>query len=307
MNILIAGASGFIGRNLVKALQNNHNLTVLGRNAADLEKAFPKEVKICNWDSLANLDAKTYDAVINLCGHNIGASRWNAEVKRKLIDSRVNTSKDLIDWAIKQGAKPHFYCANAIGIYGLQENGDPQAFDENSTINFNNPPDFLAEIAVRWQRAMQPALDQGMDVTITRFGVALQKGEGMLKKLSPSFYLGLGAVVGDGKQVLSWVHVDDIVGAYLFLLERPKLTGAFNLTSPNPLSQAQFAKTLAKAMHRPLFLKIPGFVISSIFGEMGECLLLKGQRVMPKRLGEEGYQFLYPDLAAALTHEFEAR
>ncbi|MBA3535540.1 MAG: TIGR01777 family protein [Tatlockia sp.] len=307
MNILIAGASGFIGRNLVKALQNNHNLTVLGRSSTGLEKIFPKGVKICSWDSLANLDPNTYDAVINLCGHNIGASRWNAKVKQKLIDSRVNTSKDLIDWAIKQGAKPHFYCANAIGIYGLQENGDPQAFDENSTINFNNPPDFLTEIAVRWQNAMQPAIDQGMDVTITRFGVALQKGEGMLKKLSPSFFFGLGAAIGDGKQILSWVHVDDIVSAYLFLLGHPKLTGAFNVTAPNPLSQAEFAQTLAKAMHRPLFLKIPGFVISSIFGEMGEYLLLKGQRVIPKRLEEEGYQFIYPDLAGALNHEFEVR
>ncbi len=258
-------------------------------------------------DALDNLDAKDYDVVINLCGHNIGASRWNAEVKQKLIDSRVKTCSALIDWAIKKEGRPHFYCANAIGIYGLQKNSDPQAFDENSFINFENPPDFLAEIAVLWQKAMQPAIDKGLKVTITRFGVALQKGEGMLKKLSPSFYLGLGAVIGDGKQILSWVHVDDIVGAYLFLLKRPELTGALNLTSPNPVSQAEFSKTLAKTMHRPFFLKIPGILISKLFGEMGDSLLLQGQRVLPKRLNYEGYQFIYPDLTSALNQEFKTK
>ncbi|CDZ77003.1 Epimerase family protein [Legionella massiliensis] len=304
MKILIAGASGLIGHHLVQALRTNHDITVLGRDAALLEKTFPQGSKICTWDSLENLDAKTYDAVINLCGHNIGASRWNSKIKTELIKSRVKTSTKLIDWASKQGAKPHFYCANAIGIYGMQQNGDPQAFDEDSPINFANPPDFLSEIGVRWQQAMQPAIDQGMPVTITRFGVALKKGEGMLKKLSPSFYFGLGAVIGDGKQILSWVHIEDIVAAYSFLLANPKLEGAFNLCAPLPVSQAQFAHSLAKAMHRPLFMKMPAFVVSKLFGEMGECLLLKGQRVVPKRLVDAGFQFRYPDIASALEHEY---
>ncbi len=304
MNILIAGASGFIGQNLVKALETNHKITVLGRKAALLEKLFGESIKKCTWDSLDSLDAKAYDVIINLCGHNIGASRWTPKIKKQLIESRVKTCRTLIDWAINKDAKPHFYCANAIGIYGLQENGDLKAFDENSVINFENPPDFLAEIAVLWQNAMQPALEKGMKVTITRFGVVLKKGEGILKKLSPSFYLGFGAVIGEGRQTLSWVHIDDVVCAYLFLLKHPELTGAFNLTAPNPVSQKQFAETLAKAMHRPLFLKIPEFVISKLFGEMGDSLLLKGQRVHPKRLIEEGYSFIYPDLSNALDHEF---
>lgn len=305
MNLLIAGASGFIGHHLVNVLQLTHKITVVGRNKERLEKRFPqKKIKTCTWEKLADLDANSYDAIINLCGYSIGASRWTEKVKRLLIDSRVNTTTDLIKWAIKHNAKPHFYCANAVGIYGTQKNGDPQAFDETSALNFDHP-DFLSEIGIRWQSALQSAVDFGMPVTTTRFGVVLKKGEGMLKKLGPSFYVGLGAIIGDGKQILSWVHVDDIVGAYLFLLDHPEMTGAFNLTAPIPVSQKQFARTLAKAMHRPLFLKMPAFVVKTLFGEMGEYLLLKGQRVVPKRLVEAGYQFHYPELTTALTLEFQ--
>ncbi|MBA2657110.1 MAG: TIGR01777 family protein [Tatlockia sp.] len=306
MNILIAGASGFIGQHLVKELEKQHSITVLGRDIKRLKNTFHQPIKLCNWDALDKLNAQSYNAVINLCGHNIGASRWNPKVKQLLIDSRVKTCSALIKWAIDQNAKPHFYTANAIGIYGLQKNGVTQGFDENSPIDLDNPPDFLAEIGALWQKAMQPAIDQGMPVTITRFGVVLKKEEGMLKKLSPSFYLGMGAIIGDGKQVLSWIHIDDLVAAYSFLLAQPKLIGNFNLTAPFPLSQAKFAQTLAKAMHRPLFLKIPAILIRKLFGEMGECLLLRGQRVLPKRLLAEGFVFQYPKVALALNHEFES-
>ncbi|WP_019218138.1 NAD-dependent epimerase/dehydratase family protein [Legionella tunisiensis] len=180
MKILIAGASGFIGQELVKAL-TQHSLTVLGRNRATLQQRFSNPVTMCTWDTLHELDAQTYDVLINLCGYNIAASRWTKEVKKQLIESRVNTNTTLIDWAIKQHAKPRFYCANAVGIYGLQENGALEAFDENSIIDFNHPRDFLSEIGIRWQQALQPAIDHGMQTTITRFGVVLKKGQGMLK------------------------------------------------------------------------------------------------------------------------------
>lgn len=304
MNILIAGASGFVGHNLVKSLQKKHQITVLGRDKALLERVFPADIPTCTWDNLANMEAKNYDAIINLCGYNISAKRWSKKIKQTIIVSRVATSTDLINWAIQQQAKPHFYCANAVGIYGMQKKDDPTAFDENSPIDFEHPCDFLSEIGIRWQQALQPALDQGIPVTITRFGVVLQKGQGMLKKLEPSFYCGLGAIVGDGKQVISWVHVADLIGAYSFLLDRPELTGAFNITSPNPVSQFQFATILAKTMHRPLFLKIPAVAIRLLFGEMGEDLLLNGQRVIPKRLIDEGFHFHYPDLASALACEY---
>lgn len=307
MNILIAGASGFIGHALVRSLKIDHHITVLGRNKEALQPEFSNTATCCDWDELPQLDAKQFDAIINLCGFNIAASRWSDAVKKQLIASRVSTSTILIHWLIKHQAKPHFICANAVGIYGLQDNGDQSVFDEDTLINTKNPPDFLSEIGVRWQEALQPAIDYGIPVTTTRFGVVLQKGQGMLKKLFPSFYLGLGAIIGDGQQSLSWVHINDVVGAITFLLNKPELTGAFNLTSPYPVSQKEFSHELAACLHRPLFLKMPAFFIRLLFGEMGECLLLKGQRVMPKRLLEAGYSFQYPKLNQALEREFRNR
>ena len=305
MNVLIAGASGFIGQKLVMALQPNHSITVLGRDRASLNHHFSQSVNCMTWDSLPDLDAKPFDAVINLCGYNIAAARWSNHVKKQIINSRVNTTATLVDWAIKNHAKPHFLCANAVGIYGIQGNDDNEELDEDTPIDFENPRDFLSEIGIRWQQVVQPAIDYGMNVTTTRFGVVLGKGEGILKKLSLSFYMGLGSIIGDGKQIMSWVDIDDVVGAILFLLNKPELTGAFNITSPHPVSQAEFARALASTMHRPLFLKMPSIVVRLLFGEMGECLLLKGQRVLPSRLIEYGYQFHYPELADALRHEFQ--
>lgn len=304
MNILIAGASGFIGHHLTAALIPNHTVTVLGRDLAKLRRDFPDPVMTASWDGLRSLDAASYDVIINLCGYNIAASRWNETVKKQLIDSRVKTSATLINWLIQKNSKPRFICANAVGIYGLQDNTDNHVLDENCAIDFEHPRDFMSEIGVRWQQALQPAIEYGMNVTTTRFGVVLARGQGVLKKLTPSFYCGLGSILGDGQQMMSWVHIDDVVGALLFLLNNPQLSGAFNLTSPNSVSQAEFAKTLATTMRRPLFLKMPAKLVQILFGEMGECLLLKGQRVTPTRLVESGYQFSYPQLVDALQHEF---
>lgn len=305
MNILIAGASGFIGTELVKALLPYHRITVLGRNTKVLEKQFQKTCTIKIWEELPHLDATHYDAVINLCGHNIAASRWNKKVKEELIQSRVTTNHQLLHWLKNQNAKPHVICANAVGIYGLQINGNSGQLDENSIINFHNPPDFLSEVGVRWQESLEPAIKQGIPVTTLRLGVVLKRGHGLLKKLALSFQIGMGSVLGEGTQIISWVHIDDVIASIVFLLSRPDLTGAFNITAPNPVSQEQFAKLLAKVLHRPLLLRIPAKIIRILLGEMGDCLLLKGQRVIPKRLIEEGYQFAYPQCVDALKQEFQ--
>lgn len=304
LNLLIAGATGFIGKKLVAALQSNDTVTVLGRDMANLHRHFTKPVTTVTWENLPNLDASSYDAVINLCGYNIAASRWSDSVKEQIIQSRVKTTSTLVAWAIKQEAKPHLICANAVGIYGMQDNTDNTALDEDSPIDFKHPCDFMSEIGIRWQEALQPAIDYGLNVTSTRFGVVLGYGEGILKKLSPSFYIGFGSVIGDGSQMISWVHIDDVVSAIIFLLNKPDLNGVFNLTSPSPVSQAEFARALATTMHRPLLLKVPACVIRILFGEMGDCLLLKGQRVVPNRLIKLGYKFRYLNLVDALRHEY---
>lgn len=300
MNILIAGASGLIGQELIQGMSSEHHFTVLGRDKELLTKRFSDRVACVTWDELDALDAAPFHAVINLCGLNIAASRWSPEVKAEIINSRVRTTETLVRWVMKHNAKPHIYCANAIGIYGLQEDGCSEGLTEDTVIDFDHPKDFLSEIGIRWQEALQEAEKAGLAVTFTRFGVVLKKGQGFLGKLYPSFICGLGSVIGDGRQYLSWVDSEDLVGAYRFLLSHPHLTGPVNITSPHPCMQRDFAKAFAKSLHRPLWLKTPSFVMRLLFGEMGESLINHGQKVTPKRLLDEGFEFKWPTIEEAL-------
>ncbi len=301
MNILIAGASGLIGQELINGMHKEHQFTALGRHKDSLRQVFHNGTISVSWDELDNLDASQFDAVINLCGQNI-ASRWSPKVKKEIIRSRAQTTEILVQWILKQNAKPHIYCANAVGIYGLQDNGDPTVLDEDTEIDFSHPKDFFSEIGIRWQQALKEAEDAGLGVTSTRFGVVLKKGKGFLGKLYPSFICGLGSVIGDGRQILSWVDSRDLVNAYRFLLAHPDFTGPVNITSPHPCTQKEFAKAFARSLHRPLLLTTPAFVVHLLFGEMGEYLITHGQRVMPKRLLEAGFKFQWPDLKMALEH-----
>ncbi|CEG58429.1 TIGR01777 family oxidoreductase [Legionella fallonii] len=302
MNILIAGASGLIGQELIHGMYHEHQFTVLGRHKDSLRQVFHNGIISVSWDELNTLDAKQFDAVINLCGVNIAAARWSPKVKDEIINSRTKTTRTLVQWILQQKAKPHIYCANAVGIYGLQELNDSTVLDEYSVIDYSHPKDFLSEVGIRWQQPLKEAEDAGLAVTTTHFGVVLKKGMGFLGKLYPSFICGLGSVIGDGRQILSWVHSEDLVSAYRFLLEHPNVVGAVNITSPNPCTQKEFAKAFAQSLHRPLLLKTPAFIIRSLFGEMGECLINRGQRVVPKRLLEAGFSFKWADIHKALEH-----
>lgn len=298
-NILIAGASGFIGTELVKHLSQNHKITVLGRQLGKLESKFSKEVSILSWDKLKDHDAQPYDLVINLSGSNIGAKRWSSAVKKELIESRTKTNEQLIAWLIKAEAKPRFFCANAVGIYGAEDQSVTPV-DESFPLP-QSSDDFLQHIGLVWEQSLKNAIDAGIPVTLLRFGVVLKQGEGMLKKLELPFRLGLGSVLGSGSQTLSWIYYKDLIQAVDFIIEHPSLTGPVNITSPQPITQQEFAQQLAKTLKRPLFLKTPKLLIKILFGEMGDYLLLKGQRVLPKRLNELGFKFTYPKIDAALN------
>lgn len=302
MNILIAGASGLIGQELIHGMDKEHQFTVLGRHKDSLRQVFQNGIISVSWDELDNLDATQFDAVINLCGLNIAVSRWSTEVKNEIISSRVQTTEILVQWILKQHAKPHIYCANAVGIYGMQDENDTEQLDEDTEIDLSHPKDFLSEIGIRWQQPLKQAEDAGIAVTTTRFGVVLKKGKGFLGKLHPSFSFGLGSVIGNGQQVLSWVDSDDVVNAYRFLLKHPEITGPVNITSPHPCTQKEFAKAFAQSLHRPLLLTTPAFMIRLLFGEMGDCLINRGQKVIPKRLLEAGFEFKWPDIKEALEH-----
>ncbi|RUR07427.1 TIGR01777 family oxidoreductase [Legionella sp. km772] len=303
MNILIAGASGFIGTLLVKQLSPMHQISVLGRNLAKLEHIFPKNIHKITWDSLKEHDAAPYDLLINLSGSSIGAKRWREKIKHELIESRTLTNKRLTEWLIAYHAKPRFFCANAIGIYGAQVLSTG-AFDEDTPIP-QQAQDFLQHIGLAWEQSLKPALDAGIFVTTLRFGVVLKKREGMLKKLELPFGLGLGSIIGSGNQTLSWVHYEDLINAVNFLINQPSLPSTINITSPSPVTQKEFATSLAAALNRPLFIKMPGWFVKILFGEMGNYLLLQGQKVLPKRLTELGFQFTYPNIVNALNHEYQ--
>jgi uncharacterized protein (TIGR01777 family) len=303
MNILIAGASGFIGTLLVNHLSQHHKITVLGRNVAKLEPIFPHEISKLSWDNLTAHQAKQYDLIINLSGSSIGAKRWSSKVKKQLIHSRTDTNQQLIEWLIHHHAKPRLFCANAIGIYGAQDIST-DFFDEDSPL----PPssdDFLQHIGLSWEQSLASAIAAGIPVTTLRFGVVLKQGEGMLKKLELPFRLRLGSILGTGHQALSWIYYKDLINAIDFLIEHPEITGPVNITSPYPITQKEFAQQLAKTLKRPLFLKTPGLFIKILFGEMGSYLLLKGQRVRPKRLNELGFKFTYSKIESALVDAFK--
>lgn len=303
MNILIAGASGFIGTVLTNYFSQRHKITVLGRNLKKLTSIFSNDISKLTWDNLKPHDAKQYDVIINLSGSSIGDKRWSSKVKNELIESRTKTNEQLIEWLIHHHAKPRFFCANAIGIYGAQALST-DIYDETFPLP-QTSEDFLQHVGLIWEQSLKPAIDAGIPVTTLRFGVVLKKGKGMLKKLELPFRLGLGSVLGNGNQALSWIYYRDLTKAIDFVIEHPEITGPVNITSPNPIPQQKFAKELANVLERPLFFKTPGFIVKIFFGEMGEYLLLKGQKVLPKRLIQLGFQFNYPNIESALVEAFK--
>ncbi len=305
MNILIAGASGFIGTNLVRHLALNHQITVIGRNFNKLQQLFGENISKLTFEHLANFDAINYDLIINLSGSNIGAKRWNPSIKHELIESRTKTNQQLVEWLISQKATPRFFCANAIGIYGAQEISN-NSFDESTPLP-STPNDFLQKICFAWEKSLQKAIGASIPVTTMRFGVVLKKNCGMLQKLELPFRLGLGSILGSGNQTLSWIHYQDLLNAIDFLIATPNIIGPVNITSPTPIIQKEFAQLLAKNLGRKLLFKTPSWFIKLIFGEMGEYLLLKGQKVIPKRLTEMGFKFTYPNMEIALLQEYHPK
>ena len=307
MKILLAGATGFVGRSLVPALlKDAHEVVVVGRNKEKIEKLWGDKVTGYTWQTLT-ISPDDFDAVINLAGENIADKRWSASVKKSLLDSRLNTTKKLIDWLSQATTKKaHLYNASAIGIYGstLTPHQNTTPLTETSVAPEKDCQDFAAKLVQEWEKTANLALANDNPVTLMRFGVVLKRNEGALKKLGLQFNVCLGGTIGSGEQSFSWIHIDDLVSAILFLLKHPEITGPVNLTSPGCVSQKDFAQTLATAMHRPCLLPLPAFLIKTAFGQMGEELLLAGQHVFPERLLDNKFEFQHPDLQSALAKEW---
>lgn len=292
--VLITGGTGFIGRNLIPLLQkDNYKIIVLSRTPSKYQDDFYfKHVTLV--EDLSEVDHA--DIVINLAGANLSAKRWTDKYKQEIVNSRLNLTKELIDWMTPKERKPHtLISGSAIGYYGPRGN---ETLDENSTSG--NASEFQVRLCSQWENAAYRAESLGVRVCCIRTGVVLG-GECALQQMLLPFKLGLGGKLGSGNQYFSWIHIQDHVRAVKHLIDNDSLTGAFNLTAPNPVTNETLTKTLGKVLSRPTFMTVPGFALKLAVGEMAH-ILLTGQRVIPKKLQESGFKFEYAELEQALTH-----
>lgn len=303
MRTIITGGTGLIGRELAANLAaDGHEVILLSRNP-ERATGLPQGVRAKRWDAHTAVGwghlVEGADAVVNLAGANLAGegffpSRWTAERKRLIRDSRVNAGRAVVR-AIEQASnKPHVVIqSSGVGYYGLRG-------DEEITADDQPGDDFLARIASDdWEPSTAPVEEMGVRRAIIRSGAVLDAHEGALPRLVLPFRLFVGGPMGSGKQWFSWIHIRDEVAAIRFLIENKEAGGPFNLTAPNPLTNAQFARVLGRVMGRPALIPIPAFAMRLAFGEV-VSVLLEGQRAIPQRLLELGFTFQFPDAETAL-------
>ncbi len=296
MRVIITGGSGLIGRALTAELiEAGYEVIILSRHARQLDGLSPA-IKMEKWDGhtsqgWAHLADRSL-AIINLAGENLAAGRWTEERKRRLRESRLAAGKAVVEAVNLATIKPQVIIqASAIGYYG------PHG-DEEITEDTQPGTDFLAKLAVEWE-ASTASLDNILRRVIIRTGVVLSKEGGALRRLLQPYRFFVGGRLGSGRQWVSWVHIADEVRAIRFLLEKQEARGPYNLTSPNPVKQSQLARVMGGILRRPAFLPTPAFILRFLFGEMSS-VLLTGQRVLPRRLQEIGFEFCFSDLEGAL-------
>lgn len=294
MKITITGASGLIGRRLLKTLSTDgHTLHVLSRHAGT---NLPPNVKLSAWDPMKGEPPaealRDADAVVHLAGEPV-AQRWNDEVKRRIRDSRVVGTTNLVEALAKIPQRPKvLISASAIGYYGSRG-------DEILTETSAPGSDFLAEVCVAWENAAQTAEAFGVRVVRVRTGLLLDAKGGALAKMLPPFKMGVGGRVGDGQQWMSWIHAEDLAGIIRWALTQP-ISGPVNGASPNPVRNVEFTSALASALHRPAIFPVPTIALKVLYGEMAETIL-GSQRVAPRAAEAAGFQFRFPQLDRALA------
>ncbi len=294
MKILVVGGSGFIGKDLCyQLLKNRHQVSVFTRAM----KEHPEWPLSINFINELISDDDYYDVIINLAGESLNKKRWNEEVKKNIYESRIQTTQKIINFIEESKLKPKlFISGSAVGYYG---NHDNQIFTEESIPKDNG---FTHKLCADWEKTAEQALKYGVRVCLLRTGIVLGKNGGALKEMILPFNFGLGAKLGNGKQWMSWIHMEDAVGAIIFLINNDSLKGAFNLTAPEATNNQTFSSELAAALHRPCFLTMPKIVVEMLFGEMGKTLLLNGQKVVPAKLLNSGYQFKFSNISLALEN-----
>lgn len=295
MKVLVTGASGLVGSALVPFLTTGgHRVTRLVRS-----QPRPGAAEI-HWDPAAGVQDLSslagMEAVVHLAGENIASGRWTAARKARIRDSRVLGTRTLCETLAQLSQPPQvLVSASAIGYYGDRA---AEPLWENSAFG----TDFLAEVCRVWEEATQPAVQKGMRVVLLRIGIVLSPTDGALAKMLFPFKLGLGGIVGSGKQYMSWIALDDVCGAIAHALVTDTLQGPVNAVAPYPVTNREFTRTLGRVLGRPTVFPVPAFAARLAFGEMADALLLASTRVEPKRLLATQYSFRYPELDGALRH-----
>lgn len=290
MRILVAGSSGFIGRALVPALRG------AGHEVRRLVRRAPAANDEHEWDppagSIADGAFDGVDAVVNLCGAGL-IGRWTEARKQAIKDSRIEPTEVLAEAVARYGAGT-LVNASAVGFYG--DTGDTTV-DESA----GQGAGFLAEVCAEWEQATAAARDAGARVVVLRNGVVLGEGSTILKVLKPLFQLGLGGRAGSGRQWMPWIGIADHVAATTFLLENPQVSGPVNMCSPNPVTNAEFARALGGALHRPAPWSAPKFALRALIGSAADEMAFGGQHALPRALTESGFTFQHPDIDQALA------
>lgn len=294
MKILITGGTGFVGSALVrKLLDQGHDVTVISSRSHPgfLKHDYLHEIVADTtlpgeWqDSISQMDV-----IVNLAGRSV-FNYWTQKYKFQIRDSRVLTTKNLVD-AIAEGQKLRLLSCSAAGYYG---HGGEEELDESAS----HGKDFLAEVCKEWEATAMAAQKLGTNVALMRFGVVLGKGGGAISTMKTPFKLALGGPLGSGKQWFPWIHLKDLLQAIIHLIERPELQGAFNFTSPEMVRQKEFAKTFGEVVGRPAIFPAPAIAMKILLGEFGTSLL-QGQKVFPRALLESGFTYSYSNLHEAL-------
>jgi len=294
MKILITGGLGFVGTQLsIRLLEKGHAVTVVD-HAPEPRPYTPDAVTYVAADTTREGPwqdhASQQDVVVNLAGASI-FGRWNKKTKRLISDTRILTTKHVA--AAMSGGKNAVLCStSAVGYYGFHG-------DEELTEKDGAGDDFLAGVCVDWEKEARKASEKGVRVVLTRFGIVLGKTGGALGQMLPAFKKFVGGPLGSGKQWFSWVHMEDLLRAFVFVLDHDAIEGPVNFCAPNPVRNKDLAKALGKVLSRPSFVKTPALALRLALGEFGS-VLLEGQKVLPARLLEHGFQFQYPEIEEAL-------
>lgn len=293
MRCLVTGGTGFIGRHLIQQLDHP---VILGRNPESIKQQLPG-VEARQWHPGKPVDPSVFDGidtVFHLAGEPVYKGRWNSAKKKRILESRVEGTRSIVR-ALEKLAQPPkaLICSSAIGYYGSR--GDERLTESSAAGN-----DFLAKVCIAWEEEARKAEKFGVRIIFLRIGVVLGRDGGALEKMLTPFKIGLGGRLGNGRQYMSWIHIDDLVGIMLYAASNESMQGPFNAVSPQPVTNREFTSALAEALHRPAFLPVPGLVLRIALGEFAD-ILLGSQKAIPEKVIQSGYTYLFPRLPATFT------